>query len=269
MHSKTTGIYKATTSALRLSRLHPYPAMVADGVAITLARQFIPPMARVIDPFCGSGRLLTAAEGAAVRVGLDVNPLACLLSQAKLTPVHTDVIELVYEKVISGKAYKLTMDPSKIAHFEQDTRKVQWFTPEILYELDRLVYFLNDFKLQGGELFLIAAALSAVVREVSFARQGGWKLHRLDELSRSCFLRCPWNRFECQLSYCIRELKTTDVPSGRSHIFQMDACSLRNANNDVSQIGPFDVVLTSPPYGELPNHCPVWSCLGLMSFHRI
>jgi len=67
----------------RFSRLHPYPAMVGDELAFSLVRQYVPPQATILDPFCGSGKFLAAAEDAAIRVGIDANPLAWLLTKAK------------------------------------------------------------------------------------------------------------------------------------------------------------------------------------------
>src|SRR4051812_19828146 len=71
--------------ATRLSRWHPYPAMVADELALRLASTYVRPGMRVLDPFCGTGRLLFAAartEGTHC-LGLDINPLACLVTDAK------------------------------------------------------------------------------------------------------------------------------------------------------------------------------------------
>src|SRR5580692_1826058 len=79
----------------RLSRLHPYPAMVGDELAFSLARQYVPPQASVLDPFCGSGKLLIAAEDAAIRVGIDTNPLAWLLTKAKLAPTQETTFALL------------------------------------------------------------------------------------------------------------------------------------------------------------------------------
>src|SRR3954468_14943578 len=81
------------------SRLHPYPAMVGDDLAFALCREYVLPGARLIDPFCGSGKFLTAAPQAAVRVGIDVNPLAWLVTTAKLTPAKRDVVEHMLHEI--------------------------------------------------------------------------------------------------------------------------------------------------------------------------
>src|ERR1700730_13829986 len=85
-------VHSAQARLTHLSRLHPYPAMVADELALDLASEYIPTGGSILDPFCGSGRLLAAANCASVRVGVDSNPLAWLLTRAKLSPARTKVI---------------------------------------------------------------------------------------------------------------------------------------------------------------------------------
>src|SRR6266478_5845183 len=85
-------------STTRLRRLHPHPAMVGDELAFSLARQYVPPQASVLDPFCGSGKLLVAAEDAAIRVGIDANPIAWLLTKAKLALAH----ETTFASLVAG-----------------------------------------------------------------------------------------------------------------------------------------------------------------------
>src|SRR5260221_6810333 len=97
---------------------------------------------------------------------------------------------------------------------------------------------------------LMASALSATVREVSFARLSGWKLHRLDETARAAFKVCPWERFERRLRYCLSELRARRCIPGEHYVALADARSLSNPHDQARAHGPFDVVLTSPPYGD-------------------
>jgi hypothetical protein len=219
--------------------------MVGDELAFSLARQYVPPQASVLDPFCGSGKLLMAAEDAAIRVGIDTNPLAWLLTKAKLAPTQETTFALLVagieqaRRTVSGAPSRPFLD-----------RKVEWFTPPVLFELQRIVCWINSLEIQESDRLLMAAALSATVREVSFARLNGWKLHRLGETARSAFEACPWERFERRLRYCLSELRTRQRAQGEYHVALADARSLSDPYNLVRAHGPFDVVLTSPPYGD-------------------
>src|SRR6266540_1186769 len=80
--------------ATRLSQIHPYPAMIADRVAIELAERFVTVGDRVLDPFCGTGRtVIAAAARGAECVGVDVNPLAVLLVRAKVSKPRPEELE--------------------------------------------------------------------------------------------------------------------------------------------------------------------------------
>ena len=227
--------------------------MVADQLAIMIVSKHVPAGSRVIDPFCGSGRLLVAAEGASLRVGLDVNPLAWLLTQAKLAPVRTSVVGdiLAQISVAAEKSRKTKFNAPTEPSLALDIgRKVPWFAPETAHQLDCIVSWVNELGLHRSELLLVAAALSATVREVSFARQGGWKLHRLNEASRAALTACPWKRLERRLAYCLGDLRDRPAVYGDIHVELADACSLRNVHSSCSIKGPYDIVITSPPYGD-------------------
>lgn len=232
----------------RLSRIHPYPAMVPDELAMSLVNKFVPPDASVLDPFCGSGRLLAAATEASLRVGIDTNPLAWLLTQAKFAKADPRSLRAIIAEMAAAKL----RSPKPGSLVGPTERKVQWFSKSVIEELSRIVLWLNSLDLSKNESLLVAAALSATVRDVSFAREQGWKLHRLDAASRRKFRPCPWDRLEKRLTYCLNELsKQGSRFSGRTVVKLGDSRALaRCEKSPVAKYGPFDVVLTSPPYGD-------------------
>src|SRR5437016_5803893 len=64
--------------------LHPYPAKFIPQIPQTLIREFSSVGDTVGDIFCGSGT--TLVEGLLLKrhvIGIDANPLACLISAAK------------------------------------------------------------------------------------------------------------------------------------------------------------------------------------------
>jgi site-specific DNA-methyltransferase (cytosine-N4-specific) len=236
---------RTTARLTHLSRLHPYPAMVADELALDLVADHVAPASSVLDPFCGSGRLLAAADHASVRVGVDANPLAWLLTRAKLSDARTAVISEMLRDFSQISKIRPSNCLNKAGH-----GSVDWFAPEIVRDLERIVIWLNGLQLAESELFLAAATLSATVRDVSFARQNGWKLHRLGADERAVFKASVFDRFERRLRYCEKEIKdTSQVLGGVREVHLGDARFLTKAVAQQYR-GLFDVVLTSPPYGD-------------------
>src|SRR6266446_6429385 len=126
----------------RLSRIHPYPAMIADGLATELAEKFTDASVRVVDPFCGTGRtLLAAAQKGATAVGVDVNPLACLITKAKAARIKIVRLEgLLGRLPYSGEVLG---DQSECAVDKFDSgRKVEWFAARVKQDLWTLVDWL-------------------------------------------------------------------------------------------------------------------------------
>lgn len=76
--------------------LHPYPAKFIPQIPNTLIQELSSVGETVLDMFCGSGT--TLVEALVLKrnaVGIDANPLACLISQAKTTAITSeDKLEL-------------------------------------------------------------------------------------------------------------------------------------------------------------------------------
>ena len=234
-----------TPTVTRFNRLHPYPAMVADELALLLVNKYISPQAHVLDPFCGSGRLLAAAGNAAVRVGIDVNPLAWLLTKTKLTTLNLSKINNILKDLEAARSNVVS---TKLVL--ASSRKVAWFSNKSLEDLGIIVDWINGLHLDEPELLLLASVLSATTREVSYARQGGWKLHRLSADDRANFKVSAWDRFKRRLSYCARTLTSGNIINGDIHVKIADSRNPQTFSGLSSLYGEFDVVITSPPYGD-------------------
>lgn len=217
--------------------------MVADELAVRLAGQFVRPNQTVLDPFCGSGRLLTAACSVpGMRIGVDVNPLACLISRAKFADVDLETISSIEQECGLAAAKFALAPPLKLG----EGRKVEWFSGRAAKELGEIVAWINGLNLRDPERLLVAASLSAVAREVSFARKLGWKLHRMGETARAQHAPAAWELLQKRLSYCIGAVSRESI-SCSSQIF--------NANSTDPDVlsewrEKVDLVITSPPYGD-------------------
>lgn len=85
-----------------LDRASPYRwyGTLPTGLLDQLLDLYTTPESLVFDPFCGSGSTLVAAahKGLSFK-GLDVNPLAVLLSRVRLTPLNGHELIESWEEV--------------------------------------------------------------------------------------------------------------------------------------------------------------------------
>ena len=220
--------------------------MVADDLAISLADRYVRSGDYVLDPFCGSGRLLAAAAQKEVFcVGSDLNPLAYLLTRAKLAWADPTTLADIARSVRSARRR-----PPAAALELRGCWKVDWFSPSVAVELGQIVAWINELSLGEPEKLLIAAALSAAARDASFARKGNWKLHRIGAEERGALAISAWDCFTRRLTYCVSEAMTDPLASIGGEIGIANALELSDPSSIASRFGPFDVVLTSPPYGD-------------------
>ncbi|MBN7323471.1 hypothetical protein [Mycobacteroides abscessus] len=81
--------------------IHPFPARMAPEIALNA----IPEKGRknrltVIDPMCGSGTVLTAAiRRGQNAIGVDIDPLAVLMSQVATAPIDTALLSHTAEEI--------------------------------------------------------------------------------------------------------------------------------------------------------------------------
>src|SRR6266542_704784 len=220
--------------------------MVADDLVSDLVTRYVRAGDFVLDPFCGTGRLLVAAAGVAARVvGLDVNPLAWLVANAKLGSPSLRV----FEDLAAALQQRTDSQFGSLAHFAPD-RKTEWFSPLVTAELSAILHWVNGLDLAHDDRLLVATALSAAVRYSSYARKSGWKLHRLAAIKRQKHTVSAWDRLEQRLQYCLRELRREAASAPDSHVLLGTAQTLADPGCEAARLGPYDVVLTSPPYGD-------------------
>lgn len=106
--------------------IHPYPAKFIGDIPRAFIEQLpVPPGTRVFDPFCGSGTTLVEAQRAGLpAVGIDLNPIACLLARVKTTTLPTG-FENIVENVINRAQAVKTMPPSGIPNVDH------WFKADV------------------------------------------------------------------------------------------------------------------------------------------
>ncbi len=242
--------------------LFQYPAMMVPRLQRVLLDEMLEaePTARsVYDPYLGSGTVLTEAILRGLSFGgVDVNPLAVLISTTKAGPFH--------HETFGGEARAV----AAAAHLDRATRVEaafpgidKWFTPGVVRELSCLRRAIARQPELAVRRFLWVA-MAETVRLTSNSRTSTVKLHmRTSEDIKRRQVLSAINVF-AQVSernaISLREqanLLAERRLTTRGH-YQGDVVVRVGDARRPPELGAssFDMVLTSPPYGDNQTTVP-------------
>ena len=224
--------------------LHPYPATMLPQIAIKILEEINPKSKEsLLDPYCGSGTSFCAGidQGFSNFQGYDINPFAILLAKARLTKISKKEIELNKES-IKNKIFQLSFcrrkpKESKLPRYHNID---YWFSKDIMYllsDIQKCIETIHNPDIR--RLFLIP--FYATVRACSYTRKGEFKLYRMPKEKLDRFNPDPVAIYLAKIEETIKIYLEKYYPRiGKPRL------SINNRfipNN-------FDVVLTSPPYGD-------------------
>ena len=243
-HSIDWTFENAKTNA-GLHSIHPYPARFVPQIPRHLIQLFQPVAnGPVLDPFCGSGTTLVEAQAQGITsFGIDVNPIATLISSVKTDLPHQEISPVATRLVSVAEASTDSAPPTipRLAH---------WFTPGATRALAKLTRALNDVS-EPRARDALRVALSRIIVRVS--RQDSDT--RYAAVDRSVDEADVYRLF----AESARTLDEVFI-SERSNMLRQWAPSQVIAR-DVLTVEPhelpyqFGLVITSPPY---PNAYEYW-----------
>jgi len=230
----------------------------------------------VLDPFCGSGTvLLEAAHIGWNAVGLDLNPLAVMIANAKVDLCHLGLEKFrQYSKPVLDKVKTLVelvgnceepFDAKLRSHLTKASASHQlpgheylerWFPTDVLIQFQVLLHLIEQVQ-DTAIKSALKVCLSNAVREVSFQEPADLRIRRRKEPRENYpALLLFWQEADSLLE----SLKNTEglrhliLPSTHQVAFHRDSRSkqaLADANKGFSpKNGPFDAAITSPPYAN-------------------
>ena len=140
--------------------IHPYPAKFIPEIPRYLIESLpISEDTAILDPFCGSGVTLVEAQMRGLKsVGIDLNPIACLISKVKTQDLPAEFLNAADHCVnFARKGFELTgtRDIPNIDH---------WFDPHIQQSVTALLLMVNSIKEVAIRRALRLALSSILVR---------------------------------------------------------------------------------------------------------
>ncbi|HUV31696.1 MAG TPA: DNA methyltransferase [Acidobacteriota bacterium] len=145
--------------------IHTYPAKLLAHIPKFFLQNDVlsSPGDTVLDPFCGSGTvLLESLLAGRSAIGVDVNPLACLISKVKTTPIDPARLRRALAAVIQRTETGGSSDDPDVINMDY------WFTARVKRQLKKLKVAINASRNQDLRDFFLVC-LSQCIRKVCLA----------------------------------------------------------------------------------------------------
>ena len=229
----------------RGAAVHPYPATMPLPLAQVLLERYTEPGSRVLDPFSGVGTTLRAAAASCrTAVGIDINPLACLIARVGTAPLDAawcgssllDAVSQVGD--LFSDLQRLAPGPAWTPWIER------WFEEKTASSLASLASAVSRAVVPDGDRDYLLTAYSRTVRKSSLARRGELKLWRSPNPGRVDVLSL-FRSEALDLLATLHGIRSESAAcSSRPEVIHADSAAA------LGSLDPVDAVLTSPPYGD-------------------
>ena len=240
---------KSVYETLGRDSVHPFPARMAPGLALDLIAESRAPL-RILDPMSGSGTVLAVAHSKGHHaVGVDLDPLAVLISRVWTTAIDVDAVQDIATSVLEDARRCFSSLPTGDAYpknADSETRKFTryWFDDYARRQLAALATAIERTRDRT-----IRDALWCAFSRLIITKQSGASLAM--DLSHSRphrkFKRAPAKPFRRFLAAvdrvarnCVDGRSRTGAPA--TQVYEGDARRLDLGDRSV------DLVITSPPY---------------------
>ena len=245
-------------------RLHPYLGKYVPQLVEALLARHLPRAKTVLDPFAGSGTtLVQSLEDGRDAVGIDVAAFNCLLMEVKTGEYNLFTLEReLRDSLRRLETFEANRPPRASGYL------AKWFAPRAAAELAFFRSFVDEYEHADVLRVVLARAARSARRtthfDLDFPRQpqvGEYWCHKHKKTCRPVeraehFLR----RYALDTLARVREFSRVRARGREAQVLHGDARNL-----DLP--GPFDGVVTSPPYPGLidyhEQHRYAYELLGL------
>ena len=231
---------------------HTYPAMMIPQITKRLIEMYGKNAKVLLDPFMGSGTALLEAtlhDNFKKAYGIDINPLALLISKVKTTPIEPKFLAEEYKKLMTK-----CLEDKKNINFKQKTIKKPnfsnidfWFKPQVITDLAILKNNIESIEDKDIRNFFLVA-FSETVRDASNTRNNEYKLYRISEPMLKKHNPDTINLFK-------EKAKENIISMKEYHPTYNKNCKIQILSEDTRcktsiQDQEVDLIVTSPPYGD-------------------
>jgi DNA methylase len=230
-------------------RLHPYLGKFVPQLVETLLARYVRPGGRVLDPFAGSGTtLVQSLESGHDAAGIDVAVFNCLLMRVKTARYNEFVLETEIRAAL-GRLGRVR------GHSPDNDYIGRWFAPQAAVELLAFRSLIDEYEYADVlRVVLARAARSARLTthfDLDFPRAPQTEPYWCHKHKRECR---PVERAEHFLRRYALDALARIKAFARVRTRGHEASVMHGDARELALDGPFDAVVTSPPYPGLIDY---------------
>ncbi|MCY4569878.1 MAG: DNA methyltransferase, partial [Candidatus Poribacteria bacterium] len=230
---------------------HTYPAMMIPQIARKLLKQSGVEGGWLLDPYCGTGTSLVEASLFGMHsVGCDINPLVCLIATTKSTPLCLSTLDKTLNR-LNDHLFQVEFQSGKVPDvpIPDIINLAYWFSEDVIKSLANLRAWISKVEDEAVRNFILVA-FSETVREVSYTRNGEFKLYRMSAKKLENFNPDVFGTFSKKLS---RNRHGLGAFLEKRKSVEASVSSANTVYGELPMprpLGGYDLVITSPPYGD-------------------
>jgi site-specific DNA-methyltransferase (cytosine-N4-specific) len=226
--------------------IHPYPAKFIPQIPRQLINLYAPEDATILDPFCGAGTsLVESLKQSHKTYGVDLHPLACLISRVKTRQLPEEFTEASRRIVRDSRARysKENVQPPDLPNVEH------WFKESVQRALTILSEEINEVEDTATREALMVAMAAIIV-----------KVSNQDSNTRYAAVETDVDAEDVFQEFA-RSTSRVDEAFLKQQGWDSSLPMCRVLNEDILKVSPEDVqsevdlIITSPPY---PNAYEYW-----------
>jgi len=233
---------------------HPYSSKYVPQIPNRIISAFSKKNELVLDNFVGSGTTLVESKLLGRNsIGIDVNPLACLISRVKTSIIDFSTVEEINRFLITLRSDILELRKNtRLVGFESalsdltlhgklNSNLTKWYHPNVIYELYLIINKINTVNDPYAKDFLLVA-FSSLLRNVSNTKSG---FGNLMINKRPAPKGRIFEKFSLATTRMLRNAKDFSIAAKNSDVTVLNRDSRNISFIDDNSI---DLICTHPPY---------------------
>lgn len=220
---------------------HRYPAKFIPNIVQKLINDYTKPGNLIVDPFGGCGTTLVEAKISGRKsIGIDINPIAKLITDIKTKPIDPKKLKRFHELFL--KTYNKTIEESPSF---KTVRLDYWFSSETQKKLNRIYVSIKSIKDPYIRKFYFVA-FSHILKNCS-----KWLMKSIKpQVDKKKNLKEPFSIFRSHINFMIKRNSQFYDLLNKNGSLDL-SCKMKIANTAKKvpiKSGSVDFVITSPPY---------------------